>query len=585
MATYARGSLDPVRILVFDRDERWARSAKELLERIIPGVSVRIVTGDFSECSERATENLYAVAIVNVHNLPDVNNLREFHENWPATAIVVVGEHDDPQLTRLLYPPNPVARFSFGAKQDVQIADLSRLIREHLRVTRMLSGELRIDFPADMDSFLNAYSQTRTGPRRLRRLISPTVLLDELRYIVTQLFSVPPGMPVITNQVVVELFDEQAGRSASSLLRITPDVLISEAPLKKSAILKFGPKEDIEREVFNYDKYVDWFLAKDQTVLKKKEATANYFGGILYSYPRDIQGAYLTFSDFLRSKPIENCREIIERMFEPGNKHWLSVDTQALLEPQESLLQSYYINHVLHAEIKEMREDHFEGQFIRPIVNLERKTRSNILRYTDDGITFEVLNLAIPNPVKFLERPLVNQLKMTVIHGDLHGQNILIDEKTGQYYFIDFFYTGPGHIYRDFIELELSVRYDLFSSRSLSEEERLTNPKSDELNVTGLKKLIAFEKALLDAQRGKEVPRDRLTRISPHAEKAFHVISDIRRFAFANCDKNTHHYYSGLIISSLKALKYFYPLDVKIHRLLISGMYIDGLDRGDLPGG
>ena len=74
--------------------------------------------------------------------------------------------------------------------------------------------------------------------------------------------------------------------------------------------------------------------------------------------------------------------------------------------------------------------------------------------------------------------------------------------------------------------------------------------------------------------------RDPLIKDNEDLSKAFRIIADIRRLAFENYDEKKKLYYMGLVFSSLKALKYFYPLDVKIYRLIISGLYIKLLENG-----
>jgi len=95
-------------------------------------------------------------------------------------------------------------------------------------------------------------------------------------------------------------------------------------------------------------------------------------------------------------------------------------------------------------------------------------------------------------------------------------------------------------------------------------------------------KLVKLERALIDTTMHQKPLKDEIMNDS-NLNKAYKIISEIRRFAFENYNKQKELYYMGLAFSSLKALKYFYPLDVKIYRLIISGLYIDLLNKGKIP--
>jgi hypothetical protein len=59
---------------------------------------------------------------------------------------------------------------------------------------------------------------------------------------------------------------------------------------------------------------------------------------------------------------------------------------------------------------------------------------------------------------------MVEKTQKAVTHGDLHGENLLIDSRKNAWV-IDFERTGEGHALQDFIELEADVlnRLDAFS--------------------------------------------------------------------------------------------------------------------------
>ena len=115
------------------------------------------------------------------------------------------------------------------------------------------------------------------------------------------------------------------GHSGSSLFIVTPSIILNSQS-NKSAVLKFGPLDEIKQESRNYDKFVEWFLTVEQTVRKISYKEENNTAAILYSYPKDRKEGFIHYASFIRKNNIDKCLTIIDKMFNVNNKHWLSVD-------------------------------------------------------------------------------------------------------------------------------------------------------------------------------------------------------------------------------------------------------------------
>jgi hypothetical protein len=544
-------------------------------------INANICFQDFKRCFTLADTGKYDVLVINVHQLKNPKEqLQEFRKKYPAITTIVVEERDDPSVGELFWHP-PLADYRFGVKKYMEITKLGELVQS---IMDDFCGKIRIELPNDINSILSLYADSWSGPRRVKQTVSLRAAKRDLRIILRKIFfdyrydtSQEQKDSPITRRIEVSSLGE-AGKSASCMFKVCPKDMISEK-VPKSAVLKFGPKEDVRIESWNYDKYVEWFLDYEQTVRKISYAEGNSFGGILYSFLPDS----IPFAEFVRKQETDKCCNLIRRMFGVSNQHWLSVDGNRYVKPEDALFGRYYISKVLHASLHEMINDHF-GNLQKAINNLERKSgQYGILIVGDNKITFPSLHLSIPNPIDFLSKPLVDQLKFTIIHGDLHAHNILINESFDElpkYQFIDFYYTGFGDIYRDFTELELSIRYDLFSSGELPNEDRLTASDNTQTNTNGLKKLVMLERSLIDTSIYRKNLRKEIID-DPRLLKAHKIISEIRKMAFENYDEKERLYYMGLSFSSLKALKYFYPIDVKLYRLIISGLYISALSWWD----
>lgn len=563
---------DKSRILIFDADAEWCKSVKVLLAG--RQLVADIVTKTFDKCLNKLTEKVYVSAIINVHDLQDPKaDLKRLRTISPSIGIIIVLNQHDPTQDALLWNPDPLADHSF-CKRDHEVTKIGPIAEGLVKNRGLLADDITVVFADDVDDILTGYAHTWSGATRIRGdNLSLRFLKTELQLIISRMFHGAESLP-IAKTINVEPFGSEAGHSGSSMFKITPAILISSAR-NKSAVLKFGPIDEIRTEAGNYDTYVEWFLTVDQTVRKIAYAEASRFAAILYSYPRDVVGGYTPYAEYIRTHPVDRCVSIIEKMFNTKNQHWLSVDGSKFVQKDDLAFQNYYVNKVIHASLYELRDVHFQ-KMCKELNNLERNSSRKICEVTDSRITFQdpACSISVINPMRFIEQPLINKIKMTIIHGDLHGHNILIDERD-RYFFIDFFYTGFGDIYRDFVELELSVRYDLFSSRTLPEEERLTSIDSATVNGKGLFQLYRLEKALIDKTIWDKDPKDPLIKDNPAMAKAYAIISAIRYYARANCPNYMSIYYMGLAASSLKALKYFYPLDVKLSRVIIAALYAD----------
>lgn len=556
-------------VLVFDTHENWIDSLTKILDKM--NISADFIDSDISACIKKAKQTRYTIFVVNIQSFEQPKKfLLEFHNLYPDICIVVTGDRRATKLSDYLWPPDIIAEYSFPDRESRGGPELGVLIKKILEFKSQMPN-ITIKFDPVVDKALSLNSQSKTNPLKKRQDISLIEIKDEIRKILGELFKGDLDNDPIAIEVLVEPF-EGSGKSNSVVLKITPTILLDKEK-RMSAILKFGPRDEILNEVSNYDKYVQWFLTVDQTVRKISFAETQKHAAILYSFPRDNPEGIIPFSEYMRQNETKTVLNMIRKMFNVDNQNWLSVDGNKLVDVEETFFQRYYLEKVLHADIDEMREDHL-GLLKTQINRLEKKFKEDLVDFTGDNITIKPLNLSVPNPVTFLEQPLAEQIKMTVIHGDLHSDNILIDYKADRYFFIDFFYTGLGDIYRDFIELEISTRYDLFSSRKLPDDKLLTTKNSKSININGLKKLLRLEKSLINNAIQNEGLKDPFVKDDPDLSKAYYVISEIRKYAFQNCPHKEKLYYLGLAYSLLKGLKYFFPLDVRLYRLFTSGLYV-----------
>ncbi len=106
----------------------------------------------------------------------------------------------------------------------------------------------------------------------------------------------------------------------------------------------------------------------------------------------------------------------------------------------------------------------------RPIIGIIRERRHDLLaqraaflvpagaQLTDPSFTLAT-GQQLPNPLAHYESVLKWSFDANVActHGDLHAQNVLVEEANGLMHLIDFGQSGPNHALRDLVNLEMSL--------------------------------------------------------------------------------------------------------------------------------
>jgi hypothetical protein len=581
--------VDKTAVFIFDHDKVWVGAATTVLENA--GYRVVSETDDFGRCKELCATNMFMVMVVNLESVPDLApNLKELAELNAHMDLLLTQNDTDPGPLDALKRAGVNTDYRFRPKNDHLVTEMGPEVTEIIDRRGRGRRDLELEWPEDLYDILAGMARNNPGLARHPNPKRATASLrDELELVLRHVFAPKLGQEKISERVRVEPFRSEGGHSSSELFKVTPVVLL-DTGYNKSALLKFGPKEETLQESRNYDRFVEWFLRRDQTVRKIAYAEGRDFAGIVYSFPRDDEAGFTKFSDLLRQRAAEPSLAVVEAIFSPQNKHWLAVDGNCFLSDGEVTYQSYYFERVLFCSPYDLRHRH-RKRMLDQLEKLEKATGKDIYSSGRD-FSLSALSKSFPDPVEFLTKsPCVEELKMTVVHGDLHADNILLDEQDGnsepRYYFIDFKYTGLGHIYRDFLELELAVRYCLFFSSQLPPRQRARAERGNDVSWEGQKRLLSLENALIKSTVKGQEPQEPYLRedhelYDPQLAKAYQVIKRIRELARANHPEGMRHYFLGMIPAALRALRYHtYPLDVRLSRYVLAGLYTDLAPRLD----
>jgi hypothetical protein len=371
------------------------------------------------------------------------------------------------------------------------------------------------------------------------------------------------------------------GRGGSGVVLVLPYLNGLEA---EPVVIKFGRRDDMERERRHYEQFVLPFAGRFCTQLRDQMASTLSFAGLKFSFvglsrdtPRDFNSFYndpaIPIVDLCRTVQTlfeENCR-----LWYQGKQRWVSGSEAALAQAYEAQLNLDRPSK--HEKLRTCITELLDGRWVGGV-------RLSPLRGVAFAVEMDIggnaRRLVLPHPLLLLEGrlPFPPPTYTCITHGDLNGRNVFVDE-AGRSWLIDFFKSGWGPVSRDLAELESVVKFEL-------------------LETEDLRVLLAFERAILrptrfdqafsfDAQTGP---------FKFELQRALAVIATLRRLAQHLGDVwSTAEYDVGLFYYALKALtqrgitpqeQARYPLRAR-HALISAGLLCEKLaqSQGHLPEG
>ena len=256
-------------------------------------------------------------------------------------------------------------------------------------------------------------------------------------------------------------------------------------------VTKIGTRARIEREVENYNAFVDSRLLQDRQARLEGHALLWHIGAIAYTFLGASPDELLSFRTYYTQNDANKVLRVLHQMFTHTCRNWYNDQSDA---ESPRLYDQYAAALELEKHLPRFDQNEYRLSF--------------------PGVAED-----LPNPALWIVREghEVEQftgLKRCVSHGDLHSDNFFVDN-SGLVWLIDFEQTGPAHVFRDFVELEADIKL------------RLTQFAADDLSGVAL-----LERALLTGTRLTSMllpPPDLLAQ--PALYKAFQVISGIRHLA------------------------------------------------------
>lgn len=313
-----------------------------------------------------------------------------------------------------------------------------------------------------------------------------------------------------------------SAHSGSCLLEVEP--YCSERGRARSVIVKVDQREKIRQEVENFERDVRGRIGGSRYTNQERVCYTRSLGGIAYSL-LGSSGQVMSFSQYYRAHDTATVSSALENLFNDTCSYWY----ESRKHKRRRNLTALYQRQLGFSQL-----------------NLEKSLHDWFHGWIDHKrIQISDLDGTFLNPVYcpyVQDRSFTLPIFVTTTHGDISGSNVLVDSN-GSTWLIDFYQTGEGHILRDFIEMETTIKFEL-------------------LDAADLNALYEMESVLLTPDRFDEPLEFSNSWRDEELAKAFSVICDLRSMAHdaVRPDNDMLQYYVGLFYNTLSLIRYYWLL-------------------------
>ncbi|GAB4450190.1 MAG: hypothetical protein Fur0044_45730 [Anaerolineae bacterium] len=522
----------PRRVLVVDNDSDFRDSVALLLQA--RGYTVFATGNRFEAMALAARERVHvAVLDVRMENDPDRDD----------TSGLTLARQLDPLIVKIVvtaYPSVPVVRgsynvaFKFVGKDELPGGLLEALAQAY-------ASEVKINFDLSI-RWEGIRVEEVAHHIELGDKPAPDIMQAEIEELLCKLFHDADEIVITPLIPANRVHSSSSSPSGAVVLKVQPRERGGRAA---PVVVKLAGRKMIEVEDRNYNQYVEGYLDGYRHTLLKERARTHLLGGIIYSLVGTPLEECVDFGTFYLQQTAHEILRALDDLFSKTCRHWY--------ENRETK-QDYDLIELYAQPLK------------LTITRLENALHGAGLD-TWAGDTHPLvpeLKRPIANPIEWFRRHprLITQVALAPTHGDLHSQNVLLDPGH-KAWLIDFYRSGPGHLFRDFIELEADIKFVL-------------------LDVADLPSLQVFEQALLSTRYFGDMPTLPTFR-SGELRKAFEVIQGLRQMAgrlAGGRRAEMRDYYQGLLLQSLAMICLRHvAVPKKRHAYLAASMLCQRLDN------
>lgn len=475
------------------------------------GYSVRTASSQQEALDLLAGERFH-VALLDVRLYePDVENreglglLHEIKNCYPTTVTIILTGHGDLEMAQEALQPDHTGHapaYKFLIKTPETYEQLPEIVQEVFTTRIKINLALEIE---NQDEFIPQLC----AQMRFRNAAAPPPeqLAEEAEEIVRKLFlrciRVEPKL--ILN-----------GYSGVGICRFTP---LYPNGLGQTVIAKIGDATMIESEVDNYRQHVQGMMGGNRVPNVLEAVRTHSLAGVLYSFAG--LGASQDFPAFYEQSKLPQIQKTLRNLFQktcfPSRFKSGQIHTLDLCQTYTQIL-------------------HLQPDKLYSCLDKTMGKRHPFRKDADGRRIWLGDEVRLINPVQFvLSTDLTADSFTCVIHGDLHGYNVIVDQ-FGEAWLIDFANTGEGPLIQDYVSFETYLRVSMI--------------KCQDWRV-----LYEWDQALFGATDLCVAPLPEVLSYYPEIVKAHHAILTVRELACSAAPSNTQRtYLIGLLFMALKLM-------------------------------
>lgn len=458
-------------VLVVDDDLGVHEQARDELVGIGPGVRL-LHAIDPDEAADLAACKHVDLAFIDLHlgNRSGVEVVNELAEVAPSCEIVVItryhGMLEVDEAARLIAPGSPVAGVVNKSAQEA--GWFSPMVRDRYQSARARTLSLSgLTSPGGLVHALvtkrerinwDLADPKRTVQVQLRDHIDEVEL--EVNRLFERLFG-HVGGPDVKFGRGLSCRVLRSGYSSSVVAEVAPEYVAQGGQVSRglSTIVKVGPTPEIIAEVDRYYQAVQHAVQGSSRVELLGSARGDALSMLCYSFASESPAELMTLQEWLVDCRVQRkqVRKLLGRVASeelvgawPVERMGMSILQYVQRERGVTLLKGLK---VLEEWLQHMAED-------LEMIDILDATGSQDDQNFTKVVRVKGQNLCVPRSPLLGSTHVRRMVPNRMLHGDLHGGNVMLDTASSPPTFklIDYRNTGPGPRYFDAAALEASIR-------------------------------------------------------------------------------------------------------------------------------